>query len=74
MVKIKVFRVNAYDSCLPNLEERTLAPMEAFIAQIGYERIKNIVTLSTSSGMTSFYTIFYEDGLPYTPYVDEEPK
>ncbi|MEA5135283.1 MAG: hypothetical protein VB035_04000 [Candidatus Fimivivens sp.] len=74
MVKIKIFEVNAYEGCKPNLEKRTVAPMEAFITQIGYENIMNIVTVSTGASNLCYYTIFYEDGLPFTPYVEEEPK
>ena len=43
--------------------------MERFIAQIGYDSIKNIV-VSPGIDVYSFYSIFYEDGQPYTPYAE----
>lgn len=66
MIKIKIFQVESNLARDVNHEDKELGPMEEFIAQIGYEKIKNILLQSTSD-CTSFYAIFYEDNLPYTP-------
>ena len=66
MIKIKIFQVNSSQACNFGHEDEELDPMEEFIAQVGYEKIKNILLQSTS-GSTSYYAIFYEDNLPYAP-------
>ncbi|MFV0497961.1 MAG: hypothetical protein ACK5L0_07340 [Candidatus Fimivivens sp.] len=72
MIRAKIFEVN---TCSINSKwspiKEEMASMEAFIEQIGYDCIKNIV--SGGSSTCCYYTIFYEDGLPYTPYVKPEP-
>lgn len=74
MIRIKVFKTNSNSSCNPNHANEELEPMENFIAQIGYDRIKNIV-VSPGTDIYSYYSIFYEDGLPYTPRTETaEPK
>lgn len=73
MIRTRVFRVFSKESCDPILGKKLMAPMEEFIAQIGYNNIKNII-VSAPESIYSYYTIFYEDGKPYTPYVEGEPK
>lgn len=74
MIRMQVFKVNSDWSCdgASPLRNKQIAPIEAFIAQIGYDNIKNII-VSAPASVNSYYTIFYEDGQPYTPYV-EPPK
>ncbi|WMJ83461.1 hypothetical protein ACS3UN_10335 [Oscillospiraceae bacterium LTW-04] len=71
MIRIKVFQMNSnrlYDN-----QRKELSPIEEFIAQVGYDSIKNII-MSNAGSVIICYTIFYEDNQPYTPYVEEEPK
>ncbi len=75
MIRMQVFKVNADWSCNREspLRNKQIAPIESLIAQIGYDNIKNII-VSAPDSIYSYYTIFYEDGQPYTPYVEDEPK
>ncbi|MDD3159031.1 hypothetical protein [Anaeromusa sp.] len=73
MIKIKVISLRSLQASEPNQEDKELGPIENFIAQIGYENIRDIKVIYVSGGLT-YYHILYEDGLPYTPYVEEEPK
>ena len=76
MIRIEMFPVETTKICYsntPNAKRKELAPIEEFIAKIGYENIKNII-VSQSGGSNVYYSVFYEDGQPYTPYVEDEPK
>ncbi len=75
MIRMKVFKVDSSISCdeATPLRAKYVAPIETFIAQIGYDNIKNIV-VSAPNSINSYYTFFYEDNQPYTPYVEDEPK
>ncbi len=79
MIRMKVIQIEPKlaASDLPINEERKkeeIAKVEEFIAQIGYENIKNIITASPDSNFFSYYSIFYEDNQPYTPYVKPPKK
>ncbi len=72
MIRMRVIQVEPKiaASNSPAYDERKkaeIAKVEEFIAQIGYENIKNIITVSPDSALFSYYTFFYEDGQPYTP-------
>ena len=73
MIRVRVFKIFSGKSCDPISGKEVLAPMENFIAQIGYDNIKNII-VSAPDTLFSFYSIFYEDGLPYTPPPVPEKK
>ncbi len=73
MIKIKVLSLDSMWASDPNLENKELSPIENFIAQIGYEVIKDIKIVTNGSSLT-YYHIFYEDGLPYTPRPMPEKK
>ena len=73
MIKIKVIEVDCIRVRLPEHENRQLGPVEDFIAQIGYQNIKEIKIQSTAGG-SCYYHIFYEDILPYTPRPTPEKK
>ena len=73
MIKIKVFSLNSAFVSKAREEDKALGPVENFIAQIGYENIRDTKVVYVNGGDTHFY-IIYEDGLPFTPYVEEEPK
>ena len=66
MIKIKVFSLNSYQVFEPDKEDKELAPIENFIAQIGYDAIRDIKIVSNGSSLT-YYHIIYEDNQPYTP-------
>jgi hypothetical protein len=68
-----MFEIHLHDSCNPLYKNKVWAPVEEFIAKIGYDNIKNII-VTPGTTYFSYYSIFYEDGLPFTPYVEEEPK
>ena len=71
MIRIEVFDINS--NRLYANKRKELSPIEDFIAQVGYDNIKNII-VSNSGTVFLCYSIFYEDNQPYTPYVEEEPK
>ena len=73
MIKIKVFTINSTPASDPDRENEQLGPVESFIAQIGYQNIKEIKVQSTSDS-PGYYHIFYEDNLPYTPRPISEKK
>lgn len=73
MIKIKVISLNSNWASQPGQEDKELAPIENFIAQIGYENIREIKVVYSSGGST-FYHILYEDNLPYTPRPIPEKK
>lgn len=73
MIRIKVIEVDCTWARLPDHEAEQLGPIEDFIAQVGYQNIKEI-KVQSSGGPSGYYHIIYEDGLPFTPYVEEEPK
>ena len=73
MIRMKAFVINSYNLTNNKYEDKEKSPIEDFIAQVGYDNIKNIITSNASSTFVC-YSIFYEDNLPYTPYVEEEPK
>lgn len=74
MVKIKVFAIASRESCDDKYADTELSPLESFIEKIGYNNIRNIVTSSPNSSGISYYTFFYEDGLPYAPRQTPEKK
>ena len=71
MIRIKVFEINS--NRLNDNQRKELSPIEEFIAQVGYDNVKNII-VSNSGAVFVCYSIFYEDNQPYTPYVEDEPK
>ena len=73
MIRVEMFEIHLERSCNPLTKHKEWAPIETFIAKIGYENIKNIIT-TPGTTYFSYYSIFYEDGLPYTPYVEDAPK
>ena len=73
MIKIKVIAVEATWACLPDYENKQLGPVEDFIAQVGYQNIKEI-KIQSASGSAGYYHIFYEDGQPYTPRTTPQKK
>jgi hypothetical protein len=73
VIKIKVIAIQSRPACLPDYEDQQLGPVEDFIAQVGYQNIKEIKVQSTSSD-PGFYHIIYEDGLPYTPRTTPKKK
>lgn len=73
MIKVKVIDVDSIWARLPEHENKQLGPVEDFIAQIGYQNIKEIKIQSTDGG-SGYYHIFYEDNLPYTPRPIPEKK
>ncbi|MEA5135276.1 MAG: hypothetical protein VB035_03965 [Candidatus Fimivivens sp.] len=74
MVHLKVIEISTPRAVSPSTGKKAVAPVEEFIASIGgYDNIKNIVVTAVGALSTN-YSIFYEDGQPYTPYVEEEPK
>jgi len=66
MVRMKVFVVNSSNLSKDRYEDEEKLPIEDFIAQVGYDNIKNII-MSNAGSILVCYTIFYEDGLPYSP-------
>ena len=68
-----MFQIDLKNSCNALTKRKEWAPVEEFIAQIGYNNIKNII-VTPGTTYFSYYSIFYEDGQPYTPYVEDEPK
>ena len=73
MIRMRVFEVNAVSSVSNLNDNKEVAPIEKFIALIGYENIKNII-VSAPNNYSCYYAIFYEDGLPYTPPPVPEKK
>ena len=74
MVRMKVIqiesRVASSDSpAYDDLKRKEVSKVEEFIAQIGYDTIRNIIVSSPGNNF-SYYSIFYEDGQPYTPYAE----
>ena len=74
MIRMKVIEVksNVAASNSPayaKFKTEEIAKVEEFIAQIGYDSIRNIV-VSAPNPTFSYYSIFYEDGQPYTPRVE----
>ena len=51
--------------------EKELSPIENFIAEIGFENVRSMIS-STGSPYYLAYTIFYEDNLPYTPRAETD--
>ena len=73
MIKIKVFSLNSAFVTKTREEDKELGPVENFIAQIGYENIREIKVVYVNGGDTHFY-IIYEDNLPYAPRPIPEKK
>lgn len=74
MIRMKVFEINADSSSNNFSQDETVAPIEDFIAQIGYDNIKNII-VSAAGSYSCYYAFFYEDGQPYIPRTKvAEPK
>ncbi|HWP51793.1 MAG TPA: hypothetical protein VN626_08870 [Clostridia bacterium] len=74
MIRIKVFKVFADRMIdIAPISSKEKAPVEEFVHHVGYENIKQVLTSSPNSGGSYYYTFFYEDNQPYTPYV-EPPK
>ncbi|MDD3159028.1 hypothetical protein [Anaeromusa sp.] len=73
MIRVEMFEIHLERSCNPLTKHKEWAPIEAFIEKVGYANVKNII-VAPSTAYESYYSIFYEDGQPYTPYVEEEPK
>lgn len=73
MIRVEMFRIHLERCCNPLTKHKEWAPIEAFIEKVGYENIRNIITAPDASCF-SYYSIFYEDGLPFTPYVEDAPK
>ncbi|MEA5135273.1 MAG: hypothetical protein VB035_03950 [Candidatus Fimivivens sp.] len=73
MIRMQVFSMNSNRMFDKLYQRKEISPIEEFIAQVGYNNIKNII-VSNSGTVFLCYSIFYEDGQPYTPYVEEEPK
>ena len=73
MVRVEMFPVVVTKACYSSDKRKEWAPIEEFIAKIGYENIKNIA-VSQSGGTNVYYSVFYEDGQPFTPYVEDESK
>lgn len=76
MVRMKVIEIKSSiaASNSPVYEESKkdeIAKVEEFIAQIGYDSIKNII-VSAPNNSYSYYSIFYEDNLPYTPRAETD--
>ncbi len=71
MIRMKAFMADSYRLILskPKDNEKEKAPIEDFIAQVGYDNIKKILTCNAGSNLIC-YSIFYEDGQPYTPRVE----
>lgn len=69
MVRMKAFVINANRLTDDKYEDKVKSPMEDFIAQVGYDNIKKILT-SNAGSVFVCYSIFYEDGQPYTPYAE----
>ena len=71
MVRMKVIQVDSKiaasaSPAYENRKKQEIAKVEDFITQIGYDNIKNII-ISAPNSSFSYYSIFYEDGQPYTP-------
>lgn len=73
MIKIKVLMIESQQARDPNHEDEWLGPAEDFIAQVGYQNIKEI-KIQSASGSLGYYHIIYEDGLPYTPRTTPKKK
>ncbi|MDF3003923.1 MAG: hypothetical protein K0S22_395 [Oscillospiraceae bacterium] len=73
MVRMEVFEFDSSRLTDKKTGYKEKSQVEDFIAQVGYDNIKNII-VSNSGSTFICYSIFYEDGQPYTPYVEEEPK
>lgn len=71
MIRLKVIQINSdiaskTSSNYADLSANEIEKVEEFIAEIGYENIKNIIVSGPNSSY-SCYSFFYEDGQPYTP-------
>lgn len=73
MIRIKVIEVDCTWARLPDHEAEQLGPIEDFIAQVGYQNIKEI-KVQSSGGPSGYYHIIYEDGLSYTPRTTPKKK
>ena len=73
MIKIKVISLRSHQASEPNQEDKELGPIEDFIAQIGYENIRDIKVIYVNGGLT-YYHILYEDGQPYTSRTAPQKK
>ena len=69
MIRLKAFVINSIRLTEDKYENRFKAPIEDFIVQVGYDNIKKILTCNAGSNVIC-YSIFYEDGQPYTPRVE----
>lgn len=69
MIRMEVFDFDSSRLTDETYGSEEKALVEAFIAQVGYDNIKNII-VSNSGSTCVLYTIFYEDGQPYTPYAE----
>ena len=74
MIRVKVISMFSAKASTPDSGKRAVAPLEEFIAQVGYDNIKNIVVSSPNNFNISYYSIFYEDNQSYTPNAENEPK
>lgn len=78
LLNLKVFDLTNYDELLKSgavtkgkeryaqkleLRKKEMAPVEAFIAEVGFHNIRKIAVAPGGEGVLT-YTIFYEDNLP----------
>lgn len=70
MIRMEVFDFDSNRFTNKKTGDKQKALIEDFIAKVGYDNIKNIIVCNSSSTFVC-YSIFYEDGQPYTPYVEE---
>lgn len=73
MIRLKVIEISTSRAISSSTSRKAVAPVEEFIASIGYDNVKNIVVTAVGA-LTTLYSIFYEDNQSYTPYVAEKPK
>lgn len=69
MIRMEVFDFDSSRLTDKKTGIKEKALIEGFIARVGYDNIKNII-VSNSGSVFVCYTIFYEDGQPYTPRVE----
>lgn len=74
MIRLKVIEIPTSRAASSSSGRKAVAPVEEFINYIGYDNVKNIVVTAVGA-LSTFYSIFYEDGQPYTARIElDEPK
>ena len=63
MIRMKAFVFDSNYLIDNKYENKEKSPIEDFIAQVGYNNIKKILTSNAGSTFVC-YSIFYEDGQP----------